>query len=109
MYLKKIWHAFAVCLMLLSQVALAEPLSSGWLKHPDHPPVKVQLTLADVDADQVGELNALLDVALSGDWKPTGARRGKAGSRLPWTGPPRRILPRSTGTGPCRSAMCCRA
>ncbi len=79
MYLKRIWHAFAVCLMLLSQVALAEPLSSGWLKHPDHPPVKVQLTLADVDAGQVGELNALLDVALSGDWKTYWRAPGEGG------------------------------
>ncbi|GAB1145588.1 protein-disulfide reductase DsbD domain-containing protein [Shewanella algae] len=79
MYLKRIWHAFAVCLMLLSQVALAEPRSSGWLKHPDHPPVKVQLTLADVDAGQVGELNALLDVALSGDWKTYWRAPGEGG------------------------------
>ena len=55
--------------LLLSAFSVtAQPLSTGWLTHPDHPPVAVRFMLTGEIDKSNNQVNGLLEVILAGEW-----------------------------------------
>jgi len=65
-------------LCFFSVSAFASAPATGWLSHVNHPPVKVNLQLTGQPA-QNNRINAILNVALEGDWKTYWRSPGEGG------------------------------
>lgn len=91
MLLKQLTHfsvrwCLAAVTLLLSTVTLAsEPVTTGWLSHPDHPPVQVKLSLTGERDGTTA--NALLQVELDEGWKTYWRSPGEGGipPQLDWS------------------------
>ncbi|RUO37137.1 cytochrome C biogenesis protein [Aliidiomarina taiwanensis] len=53
--------------------------TTGWLQHPDHPPVQVQLSLTGTGDPEEGIVHAVLEVQLKDDWKTYWRSPGEGG------------------------------
>lgn len=62
-----------------ASTASSGPVSTGWLQHPDHPPVEVRLSLTGVAYADSKQVQGLLEVRLHGDWKTYWRSPGEGG------------------------------
>jgi suppressor for copper-sensitivity B len=70
---------FASSLLLSAFSVSAQPISTGWLTHPDHPPVQVRFMLTGEVDKTNNQANGLLEVNLEGGWKTYWRSPGEAG------------------------------
>ncbi|EIZ1172001.1 thioredoxin family protein [Vibrio vulnificus] len=69
----------AIVFALFTNAVNAAPLSTGWLKNPNHPPVETRFVLTgQVDA-QNKTVAGFLEVRLAGDWKTYWRSPGEGG------------------------------
>ncbi|HLV48078.1 MAG TPA: protein-disulfide reductase DsbD domain-containing protein [Aliidiomarina sp.] len=83
------WLTLAITFVVLSISHLAVASSAmartesndttGWLTHPDHPPIAVRLSLTGVTDPELKEVQGLLEVRLNGDWKTYWRSPGEGG------------------------------
>jgi suppressor for copper-sensitivity B len=66
-------------LLLSSFSVSAQPVSTGWLTHPDHPPVEVRFMLTGQVDKSTHQANGLLEVNLEGEWKTYWRSPGEGG------------------------------
>lgn len=76
-------HLWVFVALSLPATVLAAPVTNsvttGWLQHPDHPPVEVRLSLTGDYDPTDSTLPALLEVKLDGDWKTYWHSPGEGG------------------------------
>jgi suppressor for copper-sensitivity B len=66
--------------LLLSAFSVAaQPVSTGWLTHPDHPPVQARFMLTGEIDKKNSQVNGLLEVNLKGEWKTYWRSPGEGG------------------------------
>ncbi|PKH03642.1 cytochrome C biogenesis protein [Psychromonas sp. MB-3u-54] len=66
--------------LLLSAFSVsAQPVSTGWLTHPEHPPVQVRFMLTGEVDKTTHQINGLLEVNLKGEWKTYWRSPGEGG------------------------------
>ncbi|WP_415229853.1 protein-disulfide reductase DsbD family protein [Psychromonas sp.] len=70
---------FVLSLLVSAFSVSAQPLSTGWLTHPDHPPVQVRFMLTGEVDKSTHQANALLEVNLEGEWKTYWRSPGEGG------------------------------
>lgn len=78
----------AIVAALFASVVKAEPLTTGWLKNPNHPPVETQFVISgQVDAESK-TVAGFLEVRLAGDWKTYWRSPGEGGiaPSMTWDG-----------------------
>ncbi len=69
----------AIVATLFASVVKAEPLTTGWLKNPNHPPVETRFVISgQVDAESK-TVAGFLEVRLAGDWKTYWRSPGEGG------------------------------
>ncbi|EJE8516500.1 protein-disulfide reductase DsbD family protein [Vibrio parahaemolyticus] len=69
----------AIAATLFASVVKAEPLTTGWLKNPNHPPVETRFVISgQVDAESK-TVPGFLEVRLAGDWKTYWRSPGEGG------------------------------
>lgn len=82
------WLTLAITIILFSlsfsplaqaSSASSSPVTTGWLQHPDHPPVEVRLSLTGVTQPESNEVEGLLEVRLQNDWKTYWRSPGEGG------------------------------
>lgn len=82
------WLTLAITIVLFSisfsplaqaSSASSSPVTTGWLQHPDHPPIEVRLSLTGVTQPNSNEVEGLLEVRLQGDWKTYWRSPGEGG------------------------------
>ena len=78
----------AIVATLFASVVKAEPLTTGWLKNPNHPPVETRFVISgqvDVESKTVA---GFLEVRLAGDWKTYWRSPGEGGiaPSMTWDG-----------------------
>lgn len=66
-------------LLLSAWPVSAQPLSTGWLTHNDHPPLQVRFMLTGEIDKTNNQANALLEVNLEGEWKTYWRSPGEGG------------------------------
>jgi len=66
-------------LLLSAWPVSAQPLSTAWLTHTDHPPVQVRFMLTGEVDKTNNQANALLEVNLEGEWKTYWRSPGEGG------------------------------
>lgn len=70
---------FIAFYVFISFSAMAKPSSTGWLTHPDHPPVQVRFLLTG-EVDHINnKAKGLLEVKLDGEWKTYWRSPGEGG------------------------------
>ncbi|PMG34399.1 cytochrome C biogenesis protein [Vibrio splendidus] len=78
----------AIVATLFASVVKAEPLTTGWLKNPNHPPVETRFVISgQVDAESK-TVAGFLEVRLAGDWKTYWRSPGEGGiaPSMTWDG-----------------------
>lgn len=66
--------------LLLSAFSVsAQPITTGWLTHPDHPPAQVRFMLTGEVDEENNQARGLLEVKLDGEWKTYWRSPGEAG------------------------------
>ncbi|WP_041766134.1 protein-disulfide reductase DsbD family protein [Psychromonas ingrahamii] len=70
---------FVLSLLLSAFSVSAQPVSTGWLTHPDHPPVEVRFMLTGEVDKTTHKANGLLEVNLEGEWKTYWRSPGEGG------------------------------
>jgi suppressor for copper-sensitivity B len=70
---------FVSSLLLSAFSVSAQPVSTGWLTHPDHPPVEVRFMLTGEVDKTTHQANGLLEVNLEGEWKTYWRSPGEGG------------------------------
>ena len=78
----------AIVATLFVSVVKAEPLTTGWLKNPNHPPVETRFVISgQVDAESK-TVAGFLEVRLAGDWKTYWRSPGEGGiaPSMTWDG-----------------------
>ncbi|UJF18237.1 thioredoxin family protein [Vibrio sp. SS-MA-C1-2] len=67
-------------MVLFSHMTMAsEPLSTGWLTNPNHPPAKVNVMFTGEVDKNTNTLNAVIDVELDNEWKTYWRTPGEGG------------------------------
>ncbi|WP_226422042.1 protein-disulfide reductase DsbD family protein [Vibrio sp. E14] len=78
----------AIVATLFASVVKAEPLTTGWLKNPNHQPVETRFVISgQVDAESK-TVAGFLEVRLAGDWKTYWRSPGEGGiaPSMTWDG-----------------------
>lgn len=70
---------YVLTFMVFAAKASALNMTTGWLQHPDHAPVQVQVSLTGTTEPSEGVVHALLEVQLSDDWKTYWRSPGEGG------------------------------
>ncbi len=78
MKLKQHFLGWLLCVSLLIPMAHAE-VSTGWVTNPDHPPVKIQVSITGVTEADTQTVNGILEVLLEDDWKTYWRSPGEGG------------------------------
>ncbi|CED56981.1 putative suppressor for copper-sensitivity B precursor [Aliivibrio wodanis] len=81
----KIVSALRLAILLTSTLLLsafsvsAQPITTGWLTHPDHPPAQVRFMLTGEVDEENNQARGLLEVKLDGEWKTYWRSPGEGG------------------------------